>query len=101
MSYYCYLHGWASPVESCPKCVTVTTSITTDIPAAEFYRRELESEGERNLILKDHLFALQAQVDTLTAALEVIASNGEGRGMGWTPAQHARQALAAYQKDGK
>ena len=41
--------------------------------------------------------ALEAKLMIAVEALEVIASNGEGRGMGWTPAQHARQALDTYE----
>ena len=34
----------------------------------------------------------------LAEALEVISNNGESRGMGWTPAQHARIALALHKE---
>lgn len=37
-------------------------------------------------------------VTELIKTLETIASNGEGRGMGWTPAQNAREALAEFEK---
>ena len=39
------------------------------------------------------------KVMALVEALKVVAVNGEGRGMGWTPAQHARQALAEFEKE--
>lgn len=35
-------------------------------------------------------------VQKLVDALKVVKSNGEGRGMGWTPAQHARLTIAEF-----
>ena len=42
---------------------------------------------------------LQSRIRELEAALQVIASNGEGRGPGWTPAQHARNTLGMNPPD--
>lgn len=39
--------------------------------------------------------AMLDEIDILREALEIISKNGADRGMGWTPAQHARIALSA------
>lgn len=40
--------------------------------------------------------SLLLEAKKLERALEVISTNGEDRGMGWTAAQHARIALAEW-----
>lgn len=111
MSYYCYLHGWASPVESCPKCVTVTTSTTIDIPDAELYRRELESACQRyNSLkadydeLKSHLalalsFAPKGPVPEGLAPMFYHTLNYEDECKLQERIDKARQVLAEYEAE--
>lgn len=42
---------------------------------------------------------LEEAVRDFRDALEVVASNGAGRGMGWTPAEHSRRALSRHAKN--
>lgn len=44
---------------------------------------------------------LRSRVAKLREALKVITSNGLNRGMGWTPSQHARIALAKDDEEDK
>ena len=67
MSYFCYLHNWASPYQGCPSCVQIVT--TTSDSAVMPEHTELQSLRSENARLRE----------ALERAAEVIHSDFCGR----------------------
>jgi len=64
------------------------------------YKQIYKIAYEGNIEFCNKLNSSQAKLDKAIEALSIISENGgENRGMGWTPAQHARVALAELTKD--
>lgn len=71
--------------------------IWTEFKGESFSWDYVEFEKYLNALPQEPAEGEGGDIKILFEALEVIASNGEGKGMGWTPAQHARIALGKWQ----
>lgn len=73
----------------------MTREQLTALAALKHVQFDSQGEHAENARLRPLLTALIEDREALRDALACVASNGDGRGMGWTAAQHSRIALAA------
>lgn len=69
-----------------------------DLRAQETVRKYFDMVDNKSFHYGFNAGLTDEVVKAMAEALGVVSTNGEGRGMGWTPAQHARLAIEAYEQ---